>query len=142
MNVADMGYVSAAFEAALDLDTWLMSEDLMKLARIACTILAGLSSPAWAVCGTNNCPDVIVQRIYPNTDGRTYVKIDASLTPLNCTPLTGGYLTLQRSDTNSDWIFATILTAITANGGKLENIRIVEGTSGCVIAYVWQKPQS
>jgi len=58
-------------------------EDLVKLASIACSILAGIPSPALAVCGTVNCPDVVVQRLYPTTDGKTYVKIDASLTPLN-----------------------------------------------------------
>lgn len=113
----------------------------MKIFHLACTLVAAISSPAWAVCNATNCPDVIVQLLYPSTDGKAYVKIDASLTPLNCTPLAGGYLSLLRSDQNSDWIYATLLTAVTANGGKLANVRIVEGSAGCVIAYVWQKPQ-
>ncbi len=101
----------------------------MKWMRSACALFAGISSPAWAVCGINSCPDVIVQLLYPSTDGKAYVKIDASLTPLNCSPLSGGYLSLVRSDQNSDWIYATLLTAVTANGGKLANIRIVEGSA-------------
>lgn len=113
----------------------------MKIFRIACGFLVSLSSPAWAACGTLACPDVIVQRLNPHTNGNAYVKIDADISSLDCTPTSAGYLTLVRSDPNSDWIYATLLTAITANGGKLENIRVVAGSAGCVISYIWQKPQ-
>lgn len=113
----------------------------MKLRRIACAFLAGLSSPAWAACGTNACGNVTITRLWAGTEGKVYVQISDSLAPLDCTPLNSEYMTLLRSDTNSDWIYATLLTSLTAAAGKLERIRIVEGSSGCTISYVWQKQQ-
>lgn len=113
----------------------------MKFLRIACAFLIAVSSPAWAACSVNFCPNTVVQRLWVNTNGKVYVKISDSLTPLNCTPGASDTLVLLRSDTNSDWIYAALLTAITSNGGKLENIRISEGSGECYISYIWQKPQ-
>lgn len=109
----------------------------MRLSRIACAFLAAFSSPAWATCGTNACSNNTIVRLYVSTDNNIYVKISDNLTPLNCAPLQDEYLTLRRSDPNSDSIYSMLLTSQAMNR-ILTRIRIVEGSSGCTISYVWQ----
>lgn len=112
----------------------------MKLFRLGCIFLAGLSSPALAVCGTNACSDVTITRLWTAADGKAYVKISDDISPLNCSPLNSEYLTLLQSDSSSAWVYSAMLTSFTALGGKLARIRINEGTGGCTISYVWQEP--
>ncbi|MEM7765648.1 MAG: hypothetical protein AAF290_16400 [Pseudomonadota bacterium] len=53
---------------------------------------------------------------------------------LNCTLVSGHYMTLKTSHDNYDTLYATILTAITA-GHELQ-VRISEGSSDCEVLYV------
>ncbi|WP_311270684.1 hypothetical protein [Sphingobium sp. WCS2017Hpa-17] len=109
----------------------------MKFLRIACAFLSALSAPAWAACGTNACNNVTIVRLYVSTDNNIYVKISDNITPLNCAPLQDEYLTLRRSEPNSDAIYSMLLTSQAMNR-ILTRIRIVEGSGGCTVAYVWQ----
>jgi hypothetical protein len=108
---------------------------LLKSAALGVSLFS--TAPAWAACATNACDDVALQRIYVNTNGRTYIKIDADISHLNCTPAEGQILSLLRSDTNSDNIYAMLLT-LQSSRQRLSRIRIVEGANGCNVAYVWQ----
>ena len=109
----------------------------MKIRHSACSLLAAISSPVWANCGSNACQNMTITRLFISTNNKIYVKISDNITSLNCTPVEGQYLTLLRSSPNSDAIYSMLMTT-QAMGRVLTRIRIVEGTAGCTIQYVWQ----
>ena len=96
-----------------------------------------LPSSAIAACGTYACDNVNLKTIHVEASGNIYVEIHEDTTSLNCTRVSGRYMTLRASDANADKIYAMLLSAQAA-GKPIGRVRISEQTTDCRIAYVWQ----
>ncbi len=91
------------------------------------------SANIYAGCNTKSCSGAI-ERIYIN-DNVTYIKMKSDMSSLNCSLVSGSYISLRNSQGNRDLMFSTLLAA-QASGSTGITIRISEGTSDCKIAYV------
>lgn len=110
------------------------------LGRMGALLLAGLSTAmqsAFATCSATACAG-IVEKIYSRTDGTTYLKIAGDRSLVNCTPSGGVYLTLPADVAGARNILALAITAQAA--GRELNVRIIEGSTGCTVAYVTLDP--
>ena len=106
----------------------------MKLKLIFAIGLFLTSGAAYAACSGPICSDVLVERLYVNANGVVYVSTDGVETALNCTAVSGIYVTLYHTDTNFDAIYSTLLAAKLVE--KTVGIRIEDSSSDCRILYV------
>lgn len=98
---------------------------IMMVATINVTALAG-------TCTTTYC-DGLINNLYTSNNGNTYVLMDGNTTALNCTLFEGGYLTLKPTNASFQEIYSGLLAVTIAQ--RSIRLRILEGTSGCEIAY-------
>jgi len=107
----------------------------IKIVLLVAAIL--LSTSANASCNSGSCTGVgseVIASVYP-TGGRIYVAPPAGYRDqLNCTLVSGQFMTLEITHSTFKEIYSTILTALAT--GKRLTVRIVEGSSNCRIAYV------
>ena len=97
-------------------------------------VLLAVSSLARAGCSPAVCTDVYVEQLYVNFVSVVYVRTDGDETALNCTLVSNSYLTLDMNDSNSDALYSTLLAAQLAD--RKVDIRVVENSSNCKIAYI------
>ena len=97
-------------------------------------LAVGLPVANAGTCTGGACYDVLINTLYVNATGDVYITTDGVVTWLNCAPLSGVFLTLQRAAGNFSQVFG-LLTAAQFAGHKL-NIRINDGSNGCTIAYI------
>ena len=105
------------------------------LAKVSAAVLALLSVAgiARAECAAQGCYSVFVEEIYPEATGGAWIKTTGNETLANCTANSGVYLRLNPTGGYKE-VFATLLAAQLTD--KKVNIRIHEGSTDCVIAYV------
>lgn len=91
-----------------------------------------------AGCDSRFCSgiqDEVIKSIYPTQSGKVYFEAPpAYKANLNCTLVEGYYMVLDPSHPLFKEIYSTVLTAMTA--GKQLQVRIVENSSDCRVAYV------
>lgn len=97
------------------------------------TITASLASSAFAACHGYYCQGVIETMTV--TSDAAYIRLAGGTTGLtNCTPYSGGYLTLNRNDADWTVYYATILAAYLAK--ESITIRPDDSSANCTIAYI------
>jgi len=86
-----------------------------------------------AACTAGSCSDTI-GTLYVTSTG-VYIRPTAGLTGLtNCTPLTGGYLTIPTTDPNYSSYYALLLAANFT--GQSITLRLTDNSSPCTVAYM------
>jgi hypothetical protein len=106
---------------------------LQRLMFLGVLITPFASQMASATCTTAACTDTI--GTFYVTSGALYIKPTAGLTGLtNCTPLSGGYLTIPLTDPNYSSYYALLLAADFA--GQSVTMRTTDSSSPCTITYV------
>lgn len=108
----------------------------MKTIRyVACmaALLFG-AGPAFADCAANACNDVRITKLYVDASGPVYIKTSGNQSLLNCSLESGVYITLNMSSPNAKELYSLLLSAHLQ--GKTVMIRTVEGSQGCIIAYM------
>lgn len=106
---------------------------------IACVFasLSFLSASVYASCSAAGCSDTVGQ--FYVSDAGLYLQLTHGLSGLtNCTPLSGGYLTVPKSDTNYNSFYALALSA--ALTGQSIFFRTTDGSSGCTVSYIYITP--
>lgn len=103
---------------------------------IACALFFG--GTAYGSCNSFGCistGDEVLSSVYP-TLGRVYLEPPsaADKAALNCTLVSGHYMTLEKSYDNFDAVYSTILTALST--GTRFQVRIAEGSTNCRVVYV------
>jgi hypothetical protein len=99
---------------------------------IICAALA--PSLANAACGATGCALVRVVQVYVEANGNLYVQTDGEEILANCVPDSGTYFFLSGNATKFSEIYELMLLSF--NEGRTLNIRIVEGSNPCEIAWV------
>lgn len=108
----------------------------MKKLGFALVLTALFATPAQAACTAINCSNVTVEFLFIFADDPDIrIKLDADLTPLNCSPSGGQYLMLHGDSLNKKEIFSALLTA-SASGEPLRSIRIIENSNDCEVWYI------
>ena len=109
----------------------------VKLAVLVAVALLGGAAPAMSSCANNHCNGVLVTALEVNASGVTYVGTDGDETALNCTAVSGVYLSLHYTDAQADQVYALLLSSRVQRAPVI--IRIVTSSSDCQIHYVaWQ----
>lgn len=106
------------------------------------TILAVLPHLAFGACGNISC-DTTIDRVYATglSEGLVYIKPeDNPVGAVNCVPAEDQYFTLKSSHPLFSEIYSMALSSMMA--GKDVRLRIVEGTDGCELAYMWVSESS
>ena len=88
---------------------------------------------AFAECNGPSCNQVGIERIYTNANSWVYVGTDGNEPGLNCTPVSGVYLTLYHTDSNFEAIYSTLLAAMVAD--RPASLRIDGGSGNCKIRH-------
>ena len=110
----------------------------MKKSLVGLCISAFASATA-ADCEPHICTDVYVERLYTNTTGLIYVATSGDETKLDCTPVSGVYLSFNLSDTAGDAFYSTLLAAQLSD--RKVAVRIVNDSNMCSIQYITHDKQ-
>lgn len=103
------------------------------------SLLLLFSSATYAACSSISCSGIgleVVKRVYLSSAGNIHIEGPADVTNLNCTLVSGKYMTLKGGPDGHvlyKEIYSTILTGISTN--KYLSFRVREGTSNCEIIY-------
>lgn len=105
----------------------------------ACLLALQFSRPAEAnPCSGVACSQTTIQRLYPASnanDPRVYVRpADGGQASLNCTAVSGVYLTLKAAHPLFPEIFDSLLEATIHD--KKVTLRIKENSADCEILYI------
>jgi len=107
----------------------------MKKLLLSTLSTAAIITTSQAGCVAGWCSDVEITRLYISTTGVINVKTNGDQTALNCTSASSNtYLEIPNTGTQNA-IYSFLLTAKTTKSKVL--VRIVEGSTGCQIAYVY-----
>lgn len=98
-------------------------------------------SIADAACTSKSCADERVERIYLSGTGEVFVDLSGDTSNLNCSLVSGVYLTLKPNHANKQEIYSLLLATQSASK-PLANVRIIENSSDCEISYVYQDEQT
>lgn len=91
------------------------------------------SNAASADCTAKVCAAVLVESITVTKAGVHYIATSGDEKKMNCTPESGIYATLTKTE-NASQILASLLAAQMA--GRKVDIRTTEGSAGCAIEYI------
>jgi hypothetical protein len=97
-----------------------------------CAALA--PSLANAECSASGCALVRVVQVYIEANGNLYIQTNGDETRTNCVPDSGVNLFLSGNATKFREVYELMLLSF--REGKTLNIRIVEGSNPCEIAWV------
>ena len=94
-----------------------------------------LAAPfAVADCTPDNCSAVYVDNLYVNENGLVYVGTSGNEASLNCSAVSGVYVSLHANAVGRDMIYSTLLAAQTQS--KKVMIQVEDNSAGCRIQYV------
>ena len=101
---------------------------------LSCSLGRLLLSPAACPeCNSGGCTDVYVEELYPEASGGAWIKTSGNEALASCTVDSNVYLRLNATEGYKE-IYATLLAAQLTD--RRVNIRIVENSNPCRIAYV------
>ena len=106
---------------------------MRKILFILFLLVTANSSFAEDRCTTWGCVSPI-ETLYTNASGVIYVGTPFAEINANCTPVSDVYFTLNPDRPNAKEVYTSLLGAYLAN--KKIQLRIVEGSEGCQLAYV------
>jgi hypothetical protein len=106
-------------------------------AVIGTSLVVITSGPVLAVCDSNRCEDERVLQIYTRADGNAYLQVSGAIANLDCTLVGGTYMTLLPSSPRFKEIYANLLAFQLAE--KPISVRIVNGSQGCAIDYIYTR---
>ena len=95
-----------------------------------------LCSNAFAACQPLACDNEYIEQLRISESGDVYVTTSGDEALLNCSLYDAQYITLPASAQGTDKIYAALLSAKNQDR-RMGRIRIVEGSSGCRVSYVW-----
>jgi len=93
---------------------------------------------ASANCTKNGCTSK-VDTLYLASSGNVFIGTPDDEKLLDCDPVAGVYISLQAAHKNFEAIYSALLAAQLAD--KTVTLRIVNGSSSCLINYVTMKRQ-
>ena len=94
-------------------------------------VLFSLNS--FAACNEAACTGKVVEFYLRNSED-IYIKMGEDISPLQCEPIGGKYITLEGSHKNGNEIYSALLAAKTINSDV--TLRIVKNSTNCSIDYV------
>jgi hypothetical protein len=97
-------------------------------------LLASATHVAGAECSAASCDNARILQLYTRADGDVYVQLSGTISNLNCTLVSGGFVTLESTASRFKEIYANLLAAHLAD--RSLSVRINTGSSGCTIAYI------
>jgi hypothetical protein len=100
---------------------------------LAVMVSLPLATAAYAECSAAGCYEVLIEELYPTAEGGVWIKTTGDETLANCTANANVFLRLNVSAGYKD-IYSTLLAAMLAE--KRVNLRVVEGSNPCAVAYV------
>ena len=106
------------------------------IAAISSTLLA-FTGPAFAACVPAACIGEKISQLYISTDGSVFIQTTGDMSQLNCTRAGGVFMTLDMSLPGAEAIYSLLLS-LRVTDQPLGQIRIVDGSDGCDVMYVWQ----
>jgi hypothetical protein len=113
---------------------------MRKFVLLFCSFVATYAPAALADCSGVMCTSVHVEAINAETSELSaahdvWVQTTGLESALSCTPDSGVWMKLNMEKPGSKEVYAMLLTAFTTD--KLVNIRVVQGSTNCLIAYVF-----
>lgn len=112
----------------------------MKIRRwlaVTSSVLLALTGPAFGACNPVACIGEKITQLYVSTDGSVYIQTTGDMSQLDCTLAGGVSMTLDMSLPGAEAIYSLLLS-LRITDQPLGQIRIVEGSNGCDVMYVWQ----
>lgn len=109
---------------------------LLTAAFVLLSFVVGFS--AQATCTSIGCDNEKITRLWVNASGSYYVETAGDISQLNCTPHGGIRMYLDGAKVGAESIYSLLLTAQSMDK-PVARIRIIEGSSNCEIAYVYQE---
>jgi hypothetical protein len=92
-----------------------------------------VSTAAGAVCAPIMCSGIVQTMTVSET--HVYIRLAGDTVGLtNCTPYSGNYFTLPKSNVNYASYYATLLAAYMAK--EQVSLRSIDGSTGCTISYI------
>lgn len=107
----------------------------MKKTILTLATLVGMTSSIYAGCTSDKCTDVDITRMFMTSYGSIVIGTSGDESKLNCTAPGNANVTLRNTDVGKNAIYSYLLTAKTTKSKV--TIRIVEGSNGCDIGYVY-----
>jgi hypothetical protein len=95
--------------------------------------LAFVAQAASAECSAASCDNARVLELYTEANGKVYVRLSGTISNLNCTLVSGVFVTLVPIADRFKEIYATLLAQLT---DRPLSVRIDTGSSGCTISYI------
>lgn len=89
---------------------------------------------ASAECSATSCDNARVLQLYTEANGNVYVQLSGTMSNLNCTLVSGVFVTLLSTASRFKEVYANLLAAQLTD--RSLSVRIDTGSSGCTIAYV------
>jgi len=105
-----------------------------RLALAAGVALAFVAPLAGAECTPTGCADARVLQLYTEANGNVYVQLSGTMSNLNCTLVSGIFVTLVPTSSRFKEIYANLLAAQLTD--RTLSVRIADGSSGCAISYI------
>lgn len=87
-----------------------------------------------AECSAPSCNNVRVLQLYTEANGNAFVQLSGTMSNLNCTLVSGTFVTLLASRSRFREIYGSLLAAQLTD--RVVSVRIDDGSSGCTIAYI------
>jgi len=105
----------------------------VSMLKLVALSFVALPSQVALACASSSCSDTI--GVLYLTDAGIYVQPSHGLSGLtNCTPLSGGYLTVPKGDTNYASYYAFLVTARVMN--QSISLRLTDGSNPCTVTYM------
>ena len=104
------------------------------LALATGVLLASAASIASAECSATGCENARILQLYTQADGNVYVQLSGTVANLNCTLVSGIYVSLVSTAGHFKEIYANLFAAQLTD--RPLSVRINTGSSGCTIMYV------
>lgn len=105
----------------------------MKTIILLLITVTSFSAFAADKCTTWGCISTI-EELHTNANGDTYIGTPLDETSANCTLISSNRFTLKSDAVNAKEIYSSLLAAYMSDS-KIQ-LRIIEGSAGCELAYV------
>jgi hypothetical protein len=105
----------------------------VRILKLVAVSIAALATEAVLACTSSSCSDTV--GVIYLTDAGVYVQPTHGLSGLtNCTVLSGGYLTIPKSDTAYPSYYALLVTAKVLNLSV--TLRLTDNSNPCTVTYM------
>ncbi len=110
-----------------------MKKQKITLIITLAAFLLMIGANVYAGCTADRCYGQIERLVMSGS--ALYIGTDGDETNLDCTPLSGVYLTLSTTEESFNKQYAMMLTAMSTD--KAVGFRIINGSQGCRVSYTY-----